>query len=578
MNRNNSGCCRAAVVSVIVLLAMGPVMAQTPADIDAARRQAEILQRQEQDRIRRDIEAAQPPEKAPAGIDTRTLVPPVDASVVGAKCRNIRELVIGSAPNLSAAVRRKIELEFTGRCLGVTEIEQILGEITRDYVLRGYITTRAYLPQQDLGTGKLEIIIIEGVIEKIMLDDGGRDSIRLFNAVPAEAGGLLNLRDLEQGIDQINRLASNDARLDIQPGSTPGESVVVIHNQPKRRFRVSTTYDNQGSASTGKHQAGVTLSADNLLTVNDFISIGHRESLPGDQEAKFSESDFASFTLPIGYSTFSYSHSNSRYVSMITMPSGLSLRSTGDSQNDSVSLDRVVYRDQGTRATLTGMLTTKSSQNFLAGELLGVSSRNLTVLDLDAGLTTGFLGGIFSLNLGWAQGLAFAGAIKDPDNLPSSAPRGQFHKLKFGSGYHLPFKLAGQDLAFSSQLTGQQAYDTLYGSEQIMIGGIYTVRGFVRNVLSGDNGYYIRNELSLRRAFEVAGQTLPVRVFFGIDHGEVRNRVANIPSGSLTGAALGASISWAGASWEVFHARPLSQPDSMPHEAAQTWFRLSYNY
>lgn len=568
---------RVAVVTV-GLLAVGQALAQTPADIEAASRQAETIQRLQQERLRRDIEAAQPPERPPAGIDTERLVPPVDASGAGIKCRDIREIAINGAPNLSSATRHKIEREFTGRCLGVEEIEQILGEITRHYVLRGYITTRAYLPQQDLGTGRLEILVVEGVIEKIMLEDGGRDSIRLVNAVPAKVGNLLNLRDLEQGIDQINRLASNDARLDIQPGSTPGGSTVVIHNEPKRRFRVSASYDNHGSVATGKHQAGLTLSADNLLSFNDFISVGHRESLPGDQEEKFSDSDFASFTLPIGYSTFSYSHSNSRYVSMIAMPSGLSLRSSGNSQNDTFSLDRVVYRDQSTRATLTAALTTKASRNFLAGELLGVSSRDLTVFDLDAGLTTGFLGGIFSLNLGWAQGLSFAGALQDADNLPRSAPRAQFQKLKYGFNYMLPFQVADKDLVFSSQLTGQNAYDTLYGSEQLLIGGIYTVRGFVRNVLSGDDGYYVRNELSARQVIEVAGKNLPARVFLGIDHGEVRNRVENVPGGQLTGMALGGSVSLAGASWELFHARPLRQPDTMPHEGSQTWFRLSYTY
>ena len=83
-----------------------------------------------------------------------------------------------------------------------------------------------------------------------------------------------------------------------------------------------------------------------------------------------------------------------------------------------------------------------------------VSSRELTVLDLDGNLSTGFMGGALSLDLGYAQGLAAMGALRDAANLPDWAPRAQFSKYKMGFNYSLPFRVFGKDAAFTSQLSG----------------------------------------------------------------------------------------------------------------------------
>ena len=158
--------------------------AQTAADIAAAQRQAEIIQRQEQERLRYDQEEARRRAERVEGIDTRSLQPKVDVPSIGAPCREINRITINGAPNLSASVRQRITDEFSGRCLNVGDIERILAEITKNYIDRGFITTRAYLPPQDLSAGHLEILVIEGVVGKILIDDGDAHSISIGNAFP----------------------------------------------------------------------------------------------------------------------------------------------------------------------------------------------------------------------------------------------------------------------------------------------------------------------------------------------------------------------------------------------------------
>jgi len=141
----------------------------------------------------------------------------------------------------------------------------------------------------------------------------------------------------------------------------------------------------------------------------------------------------------------------------------------------------------------------------------------------------------------------------------------------------VPFKLANHDAMFTSQWAGQYAEDVLFGSEQLLIGSLYTVRGFVRNTLSGERGYYGRNELSMRFPVQLGGTTVAGRAFVALDLGEVYSRAPGTPSGRLAGSAIGFSFNWQGTAWELFHTRPIPWPSWMSLEGPQTWFRVSFS-
>ena len=545
--------------------------AQTPAA--EAARQADVLQRQSEERIRRDIEEASP-QRAPVLPGISIPPPAVDASAAGPSCHQIDDIVISGAIHLGPAVRAGIVSRHAGGCLGVPQIEQILAAITSDYIERGYITTRAYLPSQDLSGGRLEIVVLEGRVGPVELDDNGRRSINPGLAFPPE-GALFNLRDFEQGVEQVNRLSSNNAQLDIQPGDTPGASRVVIRNAPAFPLHAFLSADNHGSESTGRNQVALGITADRLLGLNELMIYAHRRSQPHDNARKASSSDSFTFILPLHYWTFSTAASQSAYTTTFVAPSGQPLRFQGDSDSVSLKLSRTAVRNQAGRVTMGVGLLNKATRNTLEGELLGVSSRRLTILDVEAGATTRLAGGVLTLALDYERGLSAFGALRDADGLPDDAPRAQFGKLRYQLGYFYPFQAAGMEAEFSSRIEGQRAQDALHGSEQILIGGIYSVRGFSATSLSGDHGWFSRNELALRPVLSLAGQALPLRVYAGVDLGAVSNRAAGVPSGRLAGIAAGVSGAWDRLSFDIFHARPLSRPDFLPRESGRTWLRLA---
>lgn len=563
---------------LLLLAAATPlsVFAQ-PSARDAAR-QAEDILRKEQQRQQHDIEQIRQRTDKPTGLDTRELAPGTEPSAVQTACRDIDEISIESATHLTQGTRERIAEQYSGRCLGVNDIEQILGEITRDYLQRGYIAVRAYLPAQDLSTRKLRVVVVEGKLGTILIDDNDAASISLRNVFPGREGKILNLRDLEQGIEQINRLSSNNATLDILPGEQIGVSDVIVHNRPTSPYHALLSLDNQGTKETGKNQAALSGIVDNLLGADDMLSAIHRESVFGDGHGRRSESNSFNISVPYGYFLLSYALSYSTYESTVTLPSGVKEIADGTLRNQNALLDYVAYRDQDTRLSFSAGLTNKETKSYFSDQLLAVGSRTLTILDVDGGLSQAFGGGLLRASVGYARGLNNFDALDDPANLPGSAPHAQFEKYKYALSYDYPFVWRELPWSANSAIVGQHALDVLYGSEQLLIGGQYSVRGFVDTTLSGDNGYFWRNELSVQPHFEVRGEAIGSRFYLGVDYGEVDNKAGDAPEGHLSGWGIGVELHWRDLTADVFNTRPISLPRGMQREGSQTWARLSYSF
>jgi hemolysin activation/secretion protein len=414
------------------------------------------------------------------------------------------------------------------------------------------------------------------------MEKGDNGSASITTAFPFTTGAVLNLRDIEQGLDQINRLPSNNAVMDIRPGAKVGESVIVIKNQPSKRWHVSTTADDYGDRTTGRNQLGATLSLDDILGLNESYSLTQRKTLPFNHDTKQSSSTSGTISVPFGYTTATVGYSGSDYDSTLNTPGGLALHLNGTNRNLFVTLDHVWYRDQNGKATVSATLTRKSANNYIAAQKLGVSSRTLTILDLPSSYTTALLGGSANVSGTYSRGLRLLGGLKDADDLPGQSPHAQFDKFAVSAGWLKPFEVAKENLSFSTQFTGQYALNPLYGSEQISVGGIYSVRGFYRETLANDNGYFVRNDLTLRHRLNdtLAYQPVTLSPYLALDFGSVGSgKVAGTAHGTLVGAAIGLGVTVGPVSFDVYGGRPVTAPKAiMDGEGYNTFARLAVNF
>lgn len=184
----------------------------TPGDQDLIRdRQERLLEEQ-----RRRLEELQ--ELPGKQISLTAPAQPADS-----RCFPIEEIELKGADSLSASERESVFQSYIGQCLGVSQLNELLKVITNRYIDRGLVTSRAYLPQQDLSQGHLQVLVVEGKLESFKGDDNSKLSSReLAMSFPGQPGNQLDLREIEQAIDQLNRLPSNQAQMELAPGSEVG--------------------------------------------------------------------------------------------------------------------------------------------------------------------------------------------------------------------------------------------------------------------------------------------------------------------------------------------------------------------
>lgn len=289
---NRSGHAAFLVGGVILLCAA----AASAAQLDEAQRlldEQRARQREEQMRqLRPSIKREGP---TASEFDVRT--DPASVSEVE-PAFDIRRIVIKGDVLLDAGERDAILRPFTGLRLGEKRINLLLRRLTAALIDRGYVTSRAYIAPQDLASGVLEVTLVAGRIEAVRVDGraaGGGD----WAPLPFRTDEVLRLADLEQGADQVNRLRSSRAEMQILPGQSPGGSIVDIRTHVREPWGLHLGADNYGQDSTGILRGRVMIEADNPLGVFDAWNLTHIQS--GDSKASL-----LSVSVPWGYSTLSY--------------------------------------------------------------------------------------------------------------------------------------------------------------------------------------------------------------------------------------------------------------------------------
>lgn len=582
MRHKNSTFLRSSALlalSAVALASQTAVAQTTPTQIQEATRQGDLLLRQEQERLRFEQERARRLQ-APSGVDLKGVVPRVDASKAKGACHNVSVISLKGAEWMDEDDQQAVTSDFKGRCLAAPDIEKLMGLVTQHYMERGFVTTRAYLPGQDLTSGKLELLVVEGRIERLVVEGDPDNRINLGLTVPARVGDLLNIRDLEQAVDQINSVSANKVKLDILPGSVAGKSVVMFRNAAGSPVSLQLSSDNQGSASTGRNSVSATLTMGSVLGLNENIAFTFRTSTPHDEIAS-SDSASVGLTIPSGYATYGASASVSNYSTGLVTDAGLRMVSNGQSTTLGLTAERVVARDQDSRLSVTAALSSTNGKNFLdTGNLhtfLEVSSRRATSLaaGLKSTMTVG--GGTLSLKPEVVMGLNELGNLPSGVNADSTGPQAEFTKVTADVNYEKRFESLGQDWGWTSIFKGQYSATELLGSQQILIGGLPSIRGFVTNAISGDSGYYWRNELALHKQLDLGGTPVKAKLYAGYDTGFVSSHSSTGGNGHLSGVVMGLSTQIKAATVDLSWTRADSLPDGMTREATQTWVRVSFS-
>lgn len=527
---------------------------------DPARRSREI-QRSQQDFLDRQKQEIQRRlEQAPSG---RRIEPGDGPDLQGDGCIAVRFVAIdGMAVFDKARFSGAIRRVTAPPCAGLAEINGLVRAISNAYVSRGYVTSQAFLPSQDAADGVLQIRVVEGFVDDVVPLGDPLPRRALATAMPGLAGGPLNLRIIEQGIDQINRLSSARATADILPGRRNASSIVQVrHSRVGRPVRAIASIETTGQDATGDVVYTASIEADSLAGLNEFIS-GYYSRDANGGDAGGTEAYGGFLSLPYGAWTLSLNGGGFRYDSVIQGRSQ-AFASNGESWNLLARLSRMVFRDAKAKVDLSAALKIIDTANFIEDVRLLSSSYRLAVLSIEAGMQRRTAGGLLSAALGYRRGLDALGADRAP--VPGG-PMTEFDKLTLRSSFLRPFDLLTRQFRYTGLLRAEWGFKTLFPAERMSVGGPATVRGFFDDGISGERGLSTRHEIDARLAsFGAARSIVPetsFSSFVGYDAGGILADDSDVfERGLLQAIASGLRLANRYLEVEVAAAIPLSSPD-----------------
>ncbi|NML48471.1 ShlB/FhaC/HecB family hemolysin secretion/activation protein [Ramlibacter sp. G-1-2-2] len=459
-----------------------------------------------------------------------------------------------------------------GREMDLAGLEDLAARISRFYRAHGYTVAHAYIPQQDVTDGTVEIAVIEGRYGAITIQGPAA------GAAPRSLGGV-NVGDvvadapLERALLLLADRPGIATRATLQPGASVGTSELVVDVQPGERFTGRVDADNYGSRASGSERLGASLAVNNATGLADVAGLNLLTTGEGMQYGR------AAWQLPVGnrgtkagiaYSDMRYKLLHEFEVLQANGSAGIAsafvahplLRSRGANLNAQVALDDKRIED---RMDAVAVATSKTARvlNFgLSGDAID---------DFGGGGST-------AASATYSQGRL---EIRSPTAAAADAAtaRTQGHYDKFSLSVLRLQSLGGATSLYASFI-GQWAGKNLDSSEKLPLGGPTAVRAYPQGEASADDAQILT--LELRQSVSAAWQ------FVGfVDAGRATINqslwagATGVNRRHLSGAGIG--VNWADPSgWTARAAyahRLGNEPaTSEPDSSSRFWLQVTRNF
>ena len=429
----------------------------------------------------------------------------------------------------------KILDEYKNKDINILDLRALVKRLNEEYANEGYITTRVYLePNQNLQSGEIRLVALEGKIEDIILDeDTAKDKRRVFFAFTNEKDKILNISHIDNGIDNLNRVESNNSKINIVPGTKQGYSKIVIDSKKEKPVRLVLNYED---TQKNKQKYRATLEYDNLLGINDNIYLSYRGDLgklTKDHKDDYTKSYSLGYSFPFKSWAFGFSYNKNKEKTLILGNRSNYILLTKSNQYG-INTTKLLYRDADIKINLTMGLDIKRERTYVESQRLETQDRNITVASVGINGMFKPFRGIMSYSLSYSKGIkGFRSKEDNPFNagtmttpsIEAADNRFEFGKINLNLSYYKPFYFKNQGIIFRTSFNGQYSNNSLFSIEKYSIGDFSTVKGFPSTV-SGDIGYSTKVELSyvLSNNEGKMGQFLyKVRPYIEADLGKVRN-------------------------------------------------------
>jgi hemolysin activation/secretion protein len=473
------------------------------------------------------------------------------------------------------AITRTVE----GRSVTIEELRKVADAITQLYLDQGYITSRAVLPDQQITDGVVQIIVLEGSLAKIEVEgtrrldpEYVRSRIRLGADTPLSTAALenqLRLLRLDPLFDNIEA--------SLRAGEEIGQSILTVRVTEADPFSTNFGVDNYSPPSVGSERVGASLLYRNVTGIGDEFYASYYRAI-GDSNVYD-----LSYRVPLnamnGTLQFRYAPNNNGII----QEPFKALEIEGESSLYEVSYRQPIVRTPVEEFALSLGFSHQSGQTFtfegptpfgIGPDEDGIS--RTSVIKFGQDYLRRDISGAWALRSQFNIGVGLFDATINEDPIPDSqfvSWTGQIQRIQRLSRDHLLIVQA------DVQLTP----DSLLPSQQFVIGGGLSLRGYRQNARSGDIGFRfsVEDRITLEREESTGIPILQLAPF--VDLGAIKN-VGNNPNPAADQkflAGIGVGLLWEvapGLNLRLDYALPLVDLDDRGNNAQDEGFYFSVNY
>ena len=319
----------------------------------------------------------------------------------------------------------------------------------------------------------------------------GIQKLKWSNTFPIKSGDILNYRNLAQGVEQIQRLQSQQVKLQIIQSENSGESDINIYSVQGKNIRGMLIFDDSGDENTGRYQSALNLTVENPLNLSDTLDIYLGHDLDNNNDLKGTKNYNINYTIP--YKKWLFSISKNHYFSH------QSLMFWNFAYQYNARYDRIEFmsqyllnRDASSKTSGYVKISKQKIEKDIDGIELILQGKNVTNGEVGIMHKLKHNASDYNFKLGCKFNLPWFNSEKDAAQLVSN-----YRIWQFTANMNRPFKIGKIKTKYKTTLSAQYATNNIYPSDEFTIGGRYSVRGFDgKNNLSGENGFYWQNEIT----------------------------------------------------------------------------------
>ena len=412
-----------------------------------------------------------------------------------------------------------------GKTITFAQFYAISRAIQSRYQKDGYILSFSYVPPQTVEFGVFKIAVVEGYIDRVVVEDLKGTLKRTIERTlaPLTRSRPLRSSDLERYLLLANDLAGVRLTGVLQPSKTTRGATELVAKATHKLFGGGASIDNRASEFTGRWQAMADLSTSSLFGMGEWLAVNFSEANGFDELVSFG----ASYSQPMGSEGL---RADSAIGYSVAHP-GFTLDSF-DVRTESLTVDLDIssplIRSRAQTLNLAAGFTVRDTEVELLDAKF--SRDRLRLLRAHVGYNhAGILGGTSGIALDVSQGVPIFGASDPDDDTTSRADAQPTFTKAVLDVVHLQPIVDGLSLQIAA--IGQYARAPLPASEEFAVGGSRFGRAYNSGEATGEDGVAV----SLETGYDIRTGTPLIRQFrpYGFyDFGKAWDRKSSSSTGS----------------------------------------------